>query len=189
MPSRHAAAAAALFAVLWVAAAGGAPGERDDAGPQDAGRRASLLLDEERLFLRGCAGDRACAAKKHAKLQAFRESRPDVYRNLTSGAIDGMIRSGAVLLNGETCSGNAVFVVRNRLFDWDRSSTGDPMHSYCYYDYRIRKAAFDFEQCRCRFAQRCHGYGRCGTFSLDVCRHRHAVKSNISQVLIYPLGG
>lgn len=32
-----------------------------------------------------------------------------------------MIGMGAVLLNGVTCSGNVVFLVRNRLFDWDRS--------------------------------------------------------------------
>jgi hypothetical protein len=34
-----------------------------------------------------------------------------------------MIRNGAVLLNGETCSGHTVFLVRNRLFDWARGST------------------------------------------------------------------
>jgi hypothetical protein len=124
--------AAVAFAGLWVtdvlgvvqaknATADGAPPGGSPA--QDAGRRASLLLEEERLFLRGCAGDRECAAAKHAKLQAYRESRPDVYRNLTSGAVDGMIRNGAVLLNGETCSGHTVFLVRNRLFDWARGST------------------------------------------------------------------
>ena len=32
-----------------------------------------------------------------------------------------MIGMGAVLLNGVTCSGNVVFLVRNRLFDWNRS--------------------------------------------------------------------
>jgi hypothetical protein len=124
--------AAVAFAGLWFTEVLGVVRAKDataDGAPlggspaQDAGRRASLLLEEERLFLRGCAGDRECAAAKHAKLQAYRQSHPDVYRNLTSGAVDGMIRNGAVLLNGETCSGHTVFLVRNRLFDWARGST------------------------------------------------------------------
>ena len=80
-----------------------------------------LLQDEEDLFLRGCRGDRKCAVAKHAKLLDFRRDHPDVYRNLTSGDINGMIRMGAVLLHGVTCSGHVVFLVRNRLFDWNRS--------------------------------------------------------------------
>jgi hypothetical protein len=84
-------------------------------------RHGWLVAEEEALFLRGCGGDSKCAVAKHAKLLDFRRDHPDVYRNLTSGAIDGMIRGGAVLLNGATCSGNVVFLVRNRLFDWDRS--------------------------------------------------------------------
>jgi hypothetical protein len=87
----------------------------------ESAHRASLLLQEQDLFLRGCSGDRRCAAAKHAKLQAFREEHSEVYSNLTSGGIDSMIRSGAVLLKGSTCSGHSVLLVRNRLFDWDRS--------------------------------------------------------------------
>ena len=84
-------------------------------------RRAELLEKEQALFLRGCKGDLACAATKHKKLLDFREKHPSVYSNLTSGSIGDMIRSGAVLLDESTCSGHAVFLVRNRLFDWDRS--------------------------------------------------------------------
>lgn len=73
-------------------------------------RRTWLLQDEEDLFLRGCRGDRKCAVAKHAKLLDFRREHPDVYRNLTSGDINGMIRMGAVLLNGVTCSGHVVFL-------------------------------------------------------------------------------
>ncbi len=84
-------------------------------------RHERLMAEEEALFLRGCGGDSKCAVAKHARLLDFRRDHPDVYSNLTSGAIDGMIRGGAVLLNGATCSGNVVFLVRNRLFDWDLS--------------------------------------------------------------------
>ena len=110
------AAGALLTAVLIVSVA--AQPDHD----QHTGRRASLLHEEENLFMRGCQDDRSCAGAKHAKLLAYREQHPDVYRNLTSGGINDMIRTGAVLLNGETCSGHVVFVVRNRLFDWNRNN-------------------------------------------------------------------
>ena len=84
-------------------------------------RRATLLQDEEMRFLRGCGGDEACAAARHAKLLSFRDAHPNVYRNLSSGGVADMIRSGAVLLPGTTCAGHAVLLVRNRLFDWSRS--------------------------------------------------------------------
>jgi len=87
---------------------------------------AQLLSGEEDLFLRGCAAAgnvRACTAEKHARLLAYRAQHPEVYTNLTSGGIDAMIGSGAVMLDGLTCSGgHVVMVVRNRLVDWSRSS-------------------------------------------------------------------
>jgi len=67
-------------------------------------------------------GKQGCVERVKNRILEFRRKNEHLYRNLTSGEAVNMIRSGAVLLNGETCSGKRkVLVVRNRLFDWNRS--------------------------------------------------------------------